>query len=125
MTRKVVTIDNPALKALPFSPAVYAGKSLYVSGQIGVDPTTASLVHGGAAAEAEQALKNVGIVLAAAGKSLADVVKANVYLVDMADYSAMNAAYARAFEPPYPARTCVAVAALPFGARVEIEVIAR
>lgn len=125
MTRKAVTIDNPALKALPFSPAVYSGKSLFVSGQIGIDPATASLVPGGAVAETEQALKNLAFVLAAAGKSLADVVKANVYLVDMADYSAMNAAYAKAFEPPYPARTCVAVAALPFGARVEIEVVAR
>jgi 2-iminobutanoate/2-iminopropanoate deaminase len=125
MTRKAIIIDNPALRDLPFSPAVKAGKLFYVSGQVGLDPASASLVAGGAAAETEQVLKNLALVLAAAGKSLADVVKANVYLVDMADYSAMNAAYAKAFEAPYPARTCVGVAALPLGARVEIEVVAR
>ncbi len=125
MNRKAIVIDNPALKDLPFSPAVRAGKLVYVSGQIGIDPTTASLVKGGAAAETEQIFKNIGFVLAAAGKTLDDVVKANVYLVDMADYSAMNAAYAKAFDAPYPARTCIGVAALPFNARVEIEVIAR
>lgn len=125
MPRKAIMIDNPALRDLPFSPAVKAGKFAYVSGQVGLDPATASLVAGGAAAETEQILKNVALVLGAAGKSLADVVKANVYLVDMADYSAMNAAYAKAFEAPYPARTCVGVAALPLGARVEIEVVAR
>jgi 2-iminobutanoate/2-iminopropanoate deaminase len=125
VARKAILIDNPALRDLPFSPAVKAGKLTFVSGQVGVDPSTASLAAGGAGAETEQALKNVALVLGAAGKSLADVVKANVFLVDMADYSDMNAAYAKAFEAPYPARTCVAVAALPLGARVEIEVVAR
>ncbi len=125
MARKAISIDNPALKGLPFSPAVRAGKTLYVSGQIGLDPASGALIRGGAAAETEQVLKNLASVLAAAGKGLGDVIKANVYLAHMDDYAAMNAAYAAAFEAPYPARTCIGVAALPLGARVEIEVIAR
>ena len=125
MARKAIEIENAALKNLPFSPAVKAGKFLYLSGQVGVDPATGALVKGGAAAETEQILKNIAVVLAAAGKTLADVVKANVYLADMQDYAAMNEAYAKGFETPFPARTSVGVAALPLGARVEIEAVAR
>jgi 2-iminobutanoate/2-iminopropanoate deaminase len=125
MARKAITLTGPTLEGLPFSPAVRAGKFILVSGQIGVDPKSGSLVSGGAPAETAQAIENVATVLAAAGRSLSDVVKANVYLADMADYAAMNETYAKALEPPFPARTCVGVAALPFGARVEIEVIAR
>jgi 2-iminobutanoate/2-iminopropanoate deaminase len=125
MPRKAVDLDTPSLKDLPFSPAVRAGKLLYVSGQIGLDPATGAVIRGGAATETEQALKNLAAVLAGAGKGLGDVVKANVYLAHMDDYAAVNAAYAKAFEAPYPARTCVGVAALPLGARVEIEAIAR
>ncbi len=125
MARKAILINSAALKDLPFSPAVRAGKLLFVSGQVGLDPTTASLVKGGAAAETEQIFKNIALVLAASGKELSNVVKANVYLTDMADYGAMNVAYAKAFEAPYPARTCIGVAALPLGAKVEIEVVAR
>lgn len=125
MTRKALLIDTPLLRDLPFSPAVHAGKLLLLSGQVGIDPATASLVAGGVGAEVDQIIRNIALILATAEKSLADVVKTNVYLVDMADYAAMNAAYARAFERPYPARTCIGVAALPLGARVEIEAIAR
>lgn len=125
MTRKAITIDNPALDALPFSPAVRAGKTFFLSGQVGVDPATGALAKGGVGAEVEQIFRNIGAVLDAAGKDLGDVVKANVYLVHMEDYAAMNEAYARAFEKPYPARTCIGAAALPLNARVEIEVIAR
>ncbi len=125
MPRKAVELGTPSFKDLPFSPAVRAGKLLYVSGQVGIDPTTGAVIRGGAAAETEQALKNLAAVLAIAGKGLGDVVKANVYLAHMDDYAAMNSAYAKAFERPYPARTCVGVAALPLGARVEIEAVAR
>ena len=125
MPRKAVTLDIPALDALPFSPAVRAGKTLFLSGQVGIDPATGALVRGGGGAEVDQIFKNIGAVLAAAGKDLGDVVKANVYLAHMDDYAAMNEAYARAFGKPYPARTCVGVAALPLNARVEIEAIAR
>lgn len=125
MSRKAVAISNPALDALPFSAAVRAGKTLFLSGHVGVDPETDSLVRGGVGAEVDQIFANIAVVLAAAGRSLDDVVKANVYLAHMNDYAAMNEAYAKAFEKPYPARTCIGVAALPLGARVEIEVIAR
>ena len=123
MTRNVVTLDNPALKDLPFSPGVRAGSLIYFSGQIGLDPATGKLAPGGAAAQTAQAIANIETVLEAAGKTLGDVIKANVYLADMADYAAMNEAYAKAFDRPFPARTCVGVAALPLGASVEIEVI--
>lgn len=123
MPRTAVTLNNPALTDLPFSPAIHAGDFLYVSGQIGIDPATGALAAG-AEAQTKKALENVAAVLAAAGKTLDDVVKANVFLVDMDDYQEMNAAYAAVLARPYPARTCVAVAALPLGARVEIEVVA-
>lgn len=118
-------LKYPAPEGLPFSAAVRCGKNLYLSGQVGVDLKTMSLVAGDAKSQTAQILKNIKDVLKADGKSLDDVVKANVYLLDMADYAAMNEAYASAFAKPYPARTCVQVAALPLGARVEIEVIAR
>ena len=124
MPRDAVLIDNPALKDLPFSPAVRAGELTYLSGQVGLDPATGKLAQG-AAAQTAQALANIAAVAKAAGKTLDDVVKANVFITDMADYAAMNEAYAKGFAKPYPARTCVAVAALPLGARVEIEVILR
>ncbi|MFZ5618606.1 MAG: Rid family detoxifying hydrolase [Pseudomonadota bacterium] len=124
-TRQAVDLEISATKDLPFSPAVHAGKALYLSGQVGVDPESGALVRGGVRAEVEQIFRNIAVVLAAAGKDVGDVVKANVYLAHMDDYAAMNDAYSRAFEKPYPARTCVGVAALPLGARVEIEVIAR
>jgi 2-iminobutanoate/2-iminopropanoate deaminase len=104
---------------------VRAGKSLFLSGQVGVDPATGGVIKGGVAAETDQIFKGIAATLQTAGKTLGDVVKANVYLAHMDDYAAMNEAYARAFEKPYPARTCVGVAALPLGARVEIEVIVR
>jgi 2-iminobutanoate/2-iminopropanoate deaminase len=96
-----------------------------VSGQTGVDPATGRLVKGDVAAQAEQIFKNLAGVLAVAGLSLGDAVKCNVYLTDIGDFQAMNAVYARQFEAPYPARTTVAVAALPGGARIEIELVAR
>lgn len=125
MSRQAVKIDNPALEALPFSLAVHAGKMLFLSGQVGADPQSGAVVRGGVGAEVDQIFKNISAVLAAAGKDLGDIVKANVYLSHMDDYAAMNEAYARAFDAPYPARTCIGVAALPLNARVEIEAIVR
>lgn len=125
MARQTLPAGNPALKDLPFSPGAYAGDLLYLSGQVGLDPQTGALAEGGAKAQTAQALANIAATLETAGKTLGDVVKANIYITDMDDYAAMNEAYAAAFEKPYPARTCVAVAALPLGAKVEIEVIVR
>jgi len=107
----------------PYSPVVRAGDLVFTAGQIGI--VDGSLVPGGLEAETHQALRNLRAVLAAEDASLADVVKATVFLVDMDDFAAMNAIYAEHFGDHRPARSAVAVAALPLGARVEIEAIAR
>ena len=121
--RAVETAGAP--RALgPYSQGVAAGDTVYCAGQVGLDPATGKLVPGGVAAETARALENLTAVLAAAGLSLADVVKTTVYLADLADFAAMNEVYGRHLTPPYPARATVQVAALPAGARVEIEAIA-
>jgi len=97
---------------------------VYTSGQVGQDPATGKLVEGGVVAQTEQIFHNLEGIMSAANKSFADVVKVNVYLTDIRDFAAMNEVYARHFNAPYPARTTVAVAALPLGAAVEIEMIA-
>ena len=109
----------------PYSHAVWAGELLYLSGQTPLDPATGALVPGDVGAQTTQVFANLAAVLDAAGRSFDDVVKANVFLVDMADFAAMNAVYATVFTAPFPARSTVAVAGLPLGARVEIELIAR
>ena len=124
MPRTAITAEGFAPKGLPFSPAVRAGDLFYLSGQVGLDPKSGKLVEGGVGPQTTQIFANIAAVLAAAGKTLGDVVKANVYLADIAEYAEMNEAYAKAFDAPYPARTAFAVAALPLGARVEVEVIA-
>lgn len=124
MSRQPVSAPN-ATAIGPYSHAVWAGDLLYLSGQTPLDPATGLLVEGDVGAQTTQCFRNLFSVLAAAGLAPADVVKVNVYLTDMADFAAMNAAYAAQFEPPYPARTTVAVAGLPRGARIEIEMIAR
>ncbi len=125
MTRRAVN-DVPALgKVLgPYSRAVWAGDILYLAGQLGIDPATNKLVEGGVAAETEQLLKGLSAVLSAAGLSMGDVAKANVFLTDMNDFAAMNKVYETLFEAPYPARSTIGVAALPGGAHVEIELVA-
>lgn len=123
--RDAVSAPNAPAAVGPYSHAVHAGELLFLSGQTPLDPATGKLVEGDVAAQTTQVFANLRAVLQAAGKSFDDVVKANVYLVDMADFAAMNGVYATVFSQPYPARTTVAVAALPVGARVEIEVVAR
>jgi 2-iminobutanoate/2-iminopropanoate deaminase len=108
----------------PYSHAVACGELVYLSGQTPLDPATGALVAGGIAAQAEQCFRNLFAVLAGAGLSPDDVAKVNVYLVDMADFAAMNAVYERQFARPFPARTTIGVAALPLGARIEIELVA-
>jgi 2-iminobutanoate/2-iminopropanoate deaminase len=125
MARDVVTTDEISPPVGPFSPAVRAGESLYLSGQVAQDPVSGRLIQGDVAQQTEQILRNVEAVLRAAGKTLSDVVRVGVFLTDMRDFQAMNAVYDRIFQAPYPARTTVAVAALPLGAAVEIDVIAR
>lgn len=119
-------VSAPGASAIgPYSHGVWAGKRLYLSGQTPLDPDTGELVQGDVGAQTEQCFRNLFAVLQAAGLGTNDVVKVNVYLTDMGDFAAMNAVYATMFEPPFPARTTVAVAALPRGARIEIEMIAR
>ena len=119
-------VESPgAPRALgPYSQGVAAGDTVFCAGQVGLDPASGKLVPGGIAAETARVLENLGAVLAAAGLSLADVVKTTVFLADLAEFGAMNEVYGRHFTPPYPARATVQVAALPAGARVEIEAIA-
>jgi 2-iminobutanoate/2-iminopropanoate deaminase len=120
-----ITSKDLAKPVGPFSPAVRDGDRIYTSGQVAQDPATGKLIEGGVADQTEQVLRNLEVILGAAGKSLADVVKVNVYLTDMKRFAEMNDVYARHFVAPYPARTTVAVLALPLGAAVEIESIAR
>jgi len=98
---------------------------VWCAGQIGVDPSSGRLVDGGVAAEAERALRNLESVLDAAGATMADVVKTTIFLADIADFATVNEIYARVVPDPAPARSTFAVAALPRGARVEIEAVAR
>lgn len=109
----------------PYSQAVWNGSELFCSGQTPIDPATGKLIDGDVTAQTHRVFDNLAAVLAAAGLSLDHAIKCNVYLVDMQDFGAMNAAYQSRFTAPFPARTTVAVAGLPLGARVEIELVAR
>ena len=124
MTRKAITAEGAAVVG-PYSQAVRAGKLVYLSGQTPVDPATGTLLDGDVKAQTAQCFQNLFAVLQAAGLTPDQVVKVNVYLTDMADFAAMNEVYAAHFGQPYPARTTIGVAALPLGARIEIEMIAR
>ena len=108
----------------PYSQGVRAGGFLFTAGQVGFDPATGELVDEGIAEQTARVLENLRAILRAAGLDLSSVVKTTVFLVDMADFAAMNEVYARAFGDHRPARSTVAVAALPRGARVEIEAVA-
>ena len=108
----------------PYSQALRAGGFLFTAGQVGFDPSTGELVDGGIAEQTRQVLTNIRAILEAGGSGLGQVVKTTVFLVDMADFAAMNEVYAEAFGTHRPARSTVAVAALPRGARVEIEAVA-
>jgi len=108
----------------PYSQGVTVKGFLFTAGQVALDPDTGELVPGGITEQTTRALENLRAVLAAAGTDFSQVVKTTVFLVDMTDFTDMNAVYARAFGDHRPARSTVAVAGLPRGARVEIEVIA-
>ncbi len=108
----------------PYSQAVRAGNLLFASGQIPLDPATGALVAGDIAVQTRRVLDNLGAILKAAGASYDNVVRTTVYLADMSDFPAMNAAYATYFSSPAPARSTVQAARLPKDARVEIDVIA-
>ena len=123
MRERIETSGAPAA-AGAYSQAIAAGGMVFCAGQVGIDPATGSLVEGGVEAQTERALRNLGAVLDAAGLSFQDVVKTTCFLADIADFAAFNAVYARFFIDSPPARSTFQVAALPIGARVEIEAIA-
>ena len=122
--RTVVETEQAPGAIGPYSQAIKTGSLLFCSGQIPIDPATGNFLNDDAEMAAEQVLKNLTAVLAGGGATLADVVKTTVYLVNMADFTAVNAVYARHFGDSKPARACVEVAALPKGALVEMDAIA-
>lgn len=121
--RSPVETDAAPSAIGPYSQGMRAGALVFTAGQVGSEPSTGVLAEG-VAAQADRALRNLSAVLDAAGTGLDRVVKTTVFLTDMADFAAMNEVYARHFSAPYPARSTVAVRALPKGAAVEIEAIA-
>ena len=109
----------------PYSQAVIDGDWLYCSGQVGIDPASGELVGGGFEAEARRVFANLAAVLGEAGMTFADVVKTTVYVTDLSEFPRFNAVYAEHFVVPHPARATVEVSALPKGASVEIDLVAR
>ncbi|WP_423929801.1 RidA family protein [Candidatus Palauibacter sp.] len=120
-----VHTDHAPAALGPYSQGYWAGELFYSAGQVGLDPATGSMAGDDIASQAERVMANLRAVLDEAGLTFADVVKTTIFLSDMGDFAAVNEIYAKCFDPPYPARSTVAVGALPLGARVEIEVIAR
>ena len=121
--RRAVRLEGSPPNGL-FSPAIVSGDLVFTSGQIGVDSKTGQIVEGGIEGQTEQVFRNLAAVLEAAGSSTEHILKATVFLSDMADYNAMNELYRKHFRGDPPARTTVGVAALPRNARIEIEAIA-
>ncbi len=123
MKRIISTTSAPGAIG-PYSQAVEANGTLYISGQVAIDPATGKMVDGGITEQTEQVMKNIKAILKAAGYSAVDVVKSTCLLSDMADFKAMNEVYGRYYTTDQPARAAFAVRALPLGALIEIETIA-
>lgn len=121
---KEITTEDAPPSIGPFSQGIEDGDRIYVSGQGPIDPASGEIVDGDVAAQTERTLENVDAILRAAGRSLADVVKATVFLGDMDDYEAVNEVYAEYTSEPYPARSAVEVVRHPVDIDVEIEVVA-
>jgi 2-iminobutanoate/2-iminopropanoate deaminase len=124
MSFRIIHTDHAPKAIGPYSQALVTGDLVFTAGQIGLDPASTELVGAGAREQTERVLQNLRAILHTAGSDLSKVIKTTVYLVDMADFAAMNEAYGKAFGDHRPARSTMAVAALPKGARVEIDVIA-
>jgi 2-iminobutanoate/2-iminopropanoate deaminase len=123
MKQAIASQEAPAAVG-PYSQAIRAGETLYCAGQIPLDPATGELVPGDVRAQSARVLANLDAVLRAAGLARENVVKTTVFLVDLGDFGVMNEEYAKFFQAPFPARSTIQVAALPKGARVEIEAVA-
>lgn len=124
MDKQIIETKDAPEAVGPYSQAIRTDNFIFLSGQIGIDPQTKQLVEGGVEAQAKQIFKNIQAVLKEAGLGLQNVVKATVFLKDMADFKKVNEIYAAHFEPPFPARSAVAVKELPLSVDIEIEVIA-
>lgn len=124
MPRTPIHSDSAPKAIGPYSQAVRAGHTLYLSGQTPLDPAVGKLVDGGIEAQATQVFENLKSVLAAAGASFDDVVRVAIYMTDLGNFAAVNDVMKRYFQAPFPARSTIGVAALPLGAQVEIDVIA-
>ena len=122
MSRKIIATASAPAAIGPYSQAVQAGGTVYLSGQIGLDPATMQMAEG-IDAQIARVFDNLKAVAAAAGGSLADAVKVNIYVTDLANFARVNDAMAQHFSQPYPARATVQVAALPRGALVEIDAV--
>ena len=124
MSNIAIHTDNAPAAIGPYSQAIQAGSTIYVSGQLPIDPATGAFAGNDIASQTRQSLTNMKNILAAAGTDMSNVVKTTVLLADIADFAAMNAVYAEFFTAPYPARAAFQVACLPKNALVEIECVA-
>jgi 2-iminobutanoate/2-iminopropanoate deaminase len=122
--KKIINTTNAPAAIGPYSQAIEVNGTLYISGQIPIDPSTATVVVGDITAQTEQVLKNIGAILDAAGYSFGDVVKSTCLLSDMANFKAMNEVYAKYYPTAPPARAAYAIKDLPLGVLIEIESVA-
>ena len=123
MSRQIIHTDSAPAAIGPYSQAVKAGNTVYLSGQIPLDPATMELVSDDVAAQARQVFNNLAAVCDAAGGSLGKIVRVGIYLTDLARFAEVNAVMAEFFNAPYPARSTIEVSALPRGARVEVDAV--
>ena len=123
MSRHPIATDKAPAAIGPYSQAVRSGNTVFLSGQIPLDPATGQLVDGDIAAQSRRVFDNLKAVCQAAGGSLDDVMRIGIYLTDLADFASVNAVMADYFSAPYPARSTIEVAGLPRGARVEVDAI--
>jgi reactive intermediate/imine deaminase len=123
MSRRVIATSNAPAAIGTYSQAIAAGGAIWLSGQIPLDPATMELVGGGIENEVRQVFRNLAAVAAAADATLADTARITVYLTDLADFAVVNRVMEEVLSPPYPARATVQVAALPKGARVEVDAV--
>ncbi|MCP1376276.1 RidA family protein [Dyella lutea] len=123
MPRSIIATDQAPAAIGPYSQAVRAGNTVYFSGQIPLDPATGALVHGDIRTQTRRVFDNLTAVAAAAGGSLAQIVRVGIYVTDLAHFAEVNAVMAEYFEAPYPARSTIEVSALPKEAQVEVDAV--
>ena len=125
MPRLAINSTHLATPVGPFSHAVHAGELIFLSGQVGQDPATGKLIQGAVRQQTQQIFANIRVLLEDLGLTLDHIVKVNVFLTSMRDFSEMNTIYGEHFAQPYPARTTVAISELPLNAKIEMEMVAR